>query len=88
MFNLVKKNNEQQATNAATAQSAQSSKAENVGNKASTSSTVFACGNKVKRVFKYAEGSGLSAFAVSTMLYKLALAFAPFTVAANNQFFL
>ena len=27
------------------------------------------------------------AFAVSTMLYKLALAFAPCTVAANNQFF-
>lgn len=36
MFNLVKKNNEQQATNAATAQSAQSSKAENVGNEKST----------------------------------------------------
>lgn len=37
--------------------------------------------------FKYADGSMLFAFAVSTKLYKLALAFAPSVLAANNQFF-
>ena len=45
-------------------------------------------GRTVSNNSKYLNTSSLFAFAVSTMLYISALAFAPFGVSLNSQFFL
>ena len=45
-------------------------------------------GRLLKIYVKYLYGSRLFAFAVSTILYTVALAFAPLGLPLNNQFFL